>query len=175
MSWYNPIPEANDYHGLMTMSYEDNFFLSNFHRDWYRYRKRTEWRKIQVEIDPTGEVGDFPSFQGHDLVFTEKSWKIMQPLINDVVEILPLSCTDGCEYKLIKILDIIDCLDYSKSVYEDAIGGFVTVESYVFHEEAIKDKHIFWFSKGHHAVVSERFKDVVEEHQLKGLDFRWLC
>lgn len=175
MNWYRPIPKADDYYGLLSLSREDNFFLVNFHKDWYRYQKSTQWREIRVEIDPVGKVGDFPSFQGRDIVFTEKSWSIMQPLIANAVEPLPLFCTDGHQYTLIKIIDLVDCLDYSKSIYEDAVGGFLRVKYYVFKEKMIDNKNIFWLKKAHHPVVSQRFKDTVDKHHLQGIEFRKLC
>ncbi|GBE91136.1 imm11 family protein [Nostoc cycadae] len=175
MNWYRPIIEADDYDGLVCINREDAVFVSNFNKDWYRYKKNVEWKTIIVETYSEEQVGDFPSFLAQELVFNERSWQIIQPLITNSVEPLPLICKDRTQYITIKILDLVDCLDYSQSVYRQSAGGFIQIDLYVFHEAMIASKDIFWLSKAYHAVVSQKFKDIVEENKLKGLSFRKLC
>jgi hypothetical protein len=176
MNWYRPIADSDKYDGLVCVNREDAVFIANFNRDWYRYRKKNEWKNIFVEIAPEEGVGDFPSFLAQCIVFNEKSWKLLQALIADAIEPLPLISTDGNQYITIKVLDLVDCLDYSQSVYRQSAGGFIQVSSYVFQQEDnIVGKHIFWLPKAYHAVVSEEFKNLVEQNQLKGLIFKQLC
>ncbi|WP_422665606.1 imm11 family protein [Anabaena sp. PCC 7938] len=120
-----------------------------------------------------GQAGDFPSFIGHHLVCTKRAWQLIQPIITNSVELLPLTCREA-QYFVIKINDLVDPLDYSKSIYEDGFGGLIKVKSYVFNDEIIKNKHMFWFSRGYLTVVSETFKTFVEDHHLKSLIFRQL-
>jgi hypothetical protein len=174
MNWYRPIIEADDYDGLACINREDNVFVSNFNRDWYRYQKNVEWKRILVEIYSEGQAGDFPSFLAQELVFNERAWQIIQPLIANSVEPLPLVGTDGKQYITVKVIDILDCLDYSQSVYRQSAGGFIQVDSYVFQEDSIVGKNIFWLPKAYHVVVSQNFKDVIEDNKLEGLSFRKL-
>src|SRR5438045_3641668 len=76
----------------------------------------TGWRPIRVNVDATaGGAGDFPSLQeGAVPVFSERALDALGPLIQGRIEALPIVHPNG-QYFLINVLDIVDCLDESRS------------------------------------------------------------
>lgn len=170
MSFYIPKPMSNEYDNLRCLDSEDAVLFSSFMKNHYRHRLISTWVPINVQIEPMEKPGDFPSFIARHLVFTQKSWQIMYPLIANSVEPLELnSATD--KYTVIKIVDIVDCLDYSKSIYRRSGGGILLIDSYVFNEDLIRAKNIFWLPEAYQTIVSETFKNCVESNGLEGLVF----
>lgn len=161
---------SDEYDNLRCVNPEDAVVFSSFMKNHYRHRLSSTWLPINVQIEPVGKPGDFPSFIARHLVFTKKSWGIMYPLIASSVEPLELNSVAD-RYTVIKIVDIIDCLDYSRSTYRRSAGGILLIDSYVFNEDAVEAKNIFWLPEAYQTIVSETFKKCVENNGLEGLVF----
>jgi hypothetical protein len=107
------------------------------------------------------------------LVYIDKAWQILAPLLQDYVKLLPLQCESG-NYIILKP-QIIDCLDRSLTVIKrfDDSDHVMHVVSYAFKTEIIKDKHFFTIPEAFaYNFVSQTFKDCVEANGLEGLIFR---
>jgi hypothetical protein len=170
MNFYMPRPMANEYDNLRCVNPEDAVLFSSFMKNHYRHQQKNVWNPIDVKVEPIGKHGDFPSFISCHLVFTDKSWEIVYPLIASSIEPLILNSTEGA-YTTIKIVDIVDCLDYSRSTYKRSAGGILLIDSYIFKEELVKEKNIFWLPEAYQTIVSDTFKDCVESSGLEGLAF----
>lgn len=138
---------------------------------WTPIPVRNLFKEDEGEFPKT--AGDFPSLSGSIPVVSEKAWQILSAYIKNEVEALPLITKTG-SYFALNVLDIVDGLDKEKSEISYRSSGRVSrVFKYVFHEEKIKGKYMFKIpeTKGLEVYVSEEFKKLIEENNLKGLDF----
>ena len=100
------------------------------------------------------------------------------PLISENVEILPLAFDEG-EYFGVNTTTVLEALDYEKSEYRTYSDGkrIMLIEEYVFIEAKVKDVPIFKIvdERTRYDFVSESFKEIVEENELKGfkLELVW--
>jgi hypothetical protein len=174
MYFYRPKPLADSYDNLAISQDADRKWFIEFRRQYYLNDITNPWRSIMTEVIPMDRTGDFPSFVGLNLVFSERAWNYLEDLISDSVEALPMETITGEIFFYIKVLEKIDCIDYSKSIWRKNSSGLIMVESYVFQEDLIRNKNIFWLPCNNHFIVSELFKDKVERLSLEGLHFEKL-
>ncbi|WP_442939387.1 imm11 family protein [Nostoc sp.] len=76
---------------------------------------------------------------------------------------------------MLKVINIIDCLDRSKAdlFISETSGRVLRIEKHAFKEELIQYQHFFVVPECKFGIlVSQKFKDLVEESQLKGLKFK---
>jgi hypothetical protein len=174
--WYRPIPDPDTF---------DSLSLRNPERDiprylelvaqHYRFQEKIYWNQLNVSINSENNPGDFPAFIAtSDLVLTQRSWEALKYLIKRDIKLTVLR-TEKEDFYWLKIMSIIDALDYEKARYHNRTAEKIGVESYVFKEDIITGKHIFYLPRASHPVVSQTFKDMVERFELKGLVFRHLC
>ncbi len=175
MNLYHPIPDSDTYDCLNYINPKDWKMLAYFlgYEQYYDDTFPHVWRPIVVEIERRSKSSDFPSLSGHDLIFSEKAWQILQPLIEKSVELLPLKCDSG-HYSVIKVVDVVDCLDYSRAKLKrfSSSGRVMKIESYAFKDECIGDRNIFQLPEPKTILVSQAFKDCIEKNGLKGLIFQ---
>lgn len=91
------------------------------------------------------------------------------------MEALSLETITGELFFYIKVLERLDCLDYSRSTWTQNPSGLVMVNSYVFQENLVKNKNIFWLPCVNHFIVSQLFKERVERCLLEGLSFEQIA
>lgn len=137
------------------------------------------WRPVPVEISSVDKLpGDCPYLTAGIPVFSKRALHALLPLIKDEIEVLPLDCPSG-EYFIASVLNILDCLDISRSEIErfEATGNIKRIINHVFDPKCIGEHHIFRIPERRlsQVFVTDRFKEVVEEHQLSGMRFeeRW--
>jgi hypothetical protein len=121
-------------------------------------------------------LGDFPSlFGGVPPVFSKRAIEILNPLIADSTEILPLMGLEG-EFSVVNVIDVVDCLDHQRSEYIrfESSGRIMHIEHYVFKKDYLKNKHIFRIPEEvvSAVFVSDAFKTLVEQNRLEGLIFK---
>lgn len=175
MKIYHTKPNANNYDNLVAVNEEDEILLLHFLGDLHWYKLPESWQSIRVDF--YGEIkqrGDFPSIAALHLTFSEKALRILQPIMGESVELLPVMCTNGERYFVIKIVDVVDCLDYSRAVVRrNSHSGRVSViDSFAFKDGCIGDRNIFRLPELNQALVSQAFKDCVENNGLEGLKFK---
>jgi hypothetical protein len=174
MHFYIPKPLANSYDNLSISASEDIKWFIEYRRQYYLNNISSHWRSISTEVIQMGKSGDFPSFVGLNLVFSERVWNYLEDIIIGSVEALPIETSAGECFFYIKVLEKLDCLDYSKSIWRKNPSGLIMVNSYVFQEDLIKDKNIFWLPCNNQFFVSNLFKERVEKLSLEGLYFEQL-
>ena len=131
--------------------------------------------KYKDEIDKP--IGDVFSVEVSSFILNEKSYKILYPYIKNEAQIFKVKCENDNLY-VVNITNIIDCLDYNKSEIKrfPSSGRVMRVVKYVFKIEKLKNTIIFKlpeFPKGI-SYVTESFKNVVEENNIKGFKFKEL-
>lgn len=134
----------------------------------------SSWIPIDVYIEPGEKPGEFPSLPGGiPLVFSERALRALEPLISTSIEALSLGC-EAAKLYAINILDIVDCLDYSRAHltrFSDS-GKIMRIEKFAFYDECVKGHHIFKIPELKVPIfVSDAFKRTVDNHHLEGLIF----
>lgn len=134
-----------------------------------------KWNPIKVkrmEPEKRLELGDAPGCTFP--VFSKKAIKCLEPLIRNNVEILPLDFDEG-EYFGINVTTVLDAIDYEKTVYKTFRDGkrILAFKKYAFIPEVVMNTPIFKISdeKTRYAFVSDEFKQIVENNDLKGFKF----
>ncbi len=131
--------------------------------------------KYKDEIDKP--IGDVFSVEVSSFILNERSYKILYPYIKNEVQIFKIKSENDNLY-VVNITNIIDCLDYDKSKIKrfPSSGRVMRVIKYAFKIEKLKNATIFKlpdFPKGI-SYVTEEFKKVVEENNIKGFKFKEL-
>jgi len=85
---------------------------------------------------------------------------------------------NGTIFYVINVTDLIDCLDYDNSEIKrfPSSGRVMRVIKYVFKIEKLRNTTIFKLPEFPKAIsyVTEEFKNVVEENNIKGFKFKEL-
>ncbi|MEH1824162.1 MAG: DUF1629 domain-containing protein [Nostoc sp.] len=178
MNIYIPIPDSDNYDGFYPLNQEYAHGILSRFLNFAMYQdieEKSEWIPLPVGIKPfSTKRGDFLGVVAWTFACNNKAWKILEPLIGDSVKLLPLQCDEG-EFNILKVINIIDCLDRSKAdlfIFEET-GRVLRIEKHAFKEELIQDQHFFAVPECKFGIlVSQKFKDLVEESQLKGLKFK---
>ena len=176
---YQPIPNINIYDSLeLVDDISDEEILDILHFLGYPHRldrPPKEWRPPLVKIKPGQKPGDFPSFIGYHLVFSERAFNLLYPLMEGSIIPLKILCISGEKYITVRVIKLLDCLDHSLSEIDRFENGKLRdVKTYTFKHKIIGDSNIFRLPEHHRILVAQKFKDWVERHELEGLIFRLL-
>lgn len=115
----------------------------------------------------------------HQLLFVDElALNVLSNILaHSYVEVLPIICKEKNLYA-INILDVFNCqeiLDMDKTKFNYFKSGrIMCVEKYAFISECIKDKDIIMINEWKKIVVSDYFKNTVEENNLIGVEFELL-
>lgn len=131
--------------------------------------------KYKDEIDKP--IGDVFSVEISSFILNEKSYKVLYPYLKNHSQVFKIK-SDNKIFYVVNVTDIIDCLDYEKSELKcfPSSGRVMRVIKYVFKIEKLKNTTIFKlpeFPKGI-SYVTENFKNIVEENNIKGFKFKEL-
>jgi len=141
---------------------------------------RDKWKDIPTQLFTEEHMnldGDFPYFlYGGVLVCSARAWDHLKSLISNEVEHFQLNCvncTDRSFYAL-NVLNVIDCLDYSRSKIDHfKTGRIKSIQNMTFLPNCYRSTNIFkipeWILSD--VFVTQEFKATVEHNNLKGLIF----
>ena len=145
------------------------------------WKGRWQSPKIRFQREDI-DLGDYPAplirgsnFPGFYMLpaWDAKAIALLDPLVGDAVEYLPLDCDEG-EFWLVNVLDVADCLDWEQSelTYFDD-GGLKGIGRYVFKPNCLEGHHMFRTPEHKYSriFVSDEFKSLVENSDLVGLRF----
>jgi hypothetical protein len=146
MNVYYPLPDSDTYDCLNVVNPGDPknlMYFLGYPAAQHFEGMPSSWKPISVEIEPRKKSGHFPSLSGHTLVVSEEAWKILQLLIGNSVQLLPLNCSSG-NYTIIQIVDVVDCLDYTRAGVRRyrSSGRVMAIDSYAFKENCIGERAI---------------------------------
>ncbi|HEY2493699.1 MAG TPA: DUF1629 domain-containing protein [Paenibacillus sp.] len=132
------------------------------------------WLPVELQTLESKIFNDFLDFVSGKPVVSEKVTQILKPYTAHEVEFLPL-VHDGLDICLINVTNILDCVDWQKSKvkwfkekyflgFDKLVFDFARIpeNTYMFKIEELAEGTIF---------VTELFRELIEEHQLLGLDF----
>lgn len=170
MNVYEYLPDSNNFECLE--------FASKYDRTLDKFglgvRLRENWKPIPAKIDDSvGGPSDFPSVLWDFPVCSLRAWTILEPLIGESVEALPLKCRDRSLFAL-NVLAVVDCLDQEKCEFKYySSGKIMRVARFVFRSDPAEKHHIFSIPETSGSVfVSEQFCETVNKEKLKGLEFK---
>jgi hypothetical protein len=181
MNIYLPYPESDDYDRF---TFEDNDEARKILSLFFDYQKDPNvllnrvWKPFSVEMySPHRKKctrGDFLAISARSIVCNLQVWEIIEPLIGKHVQLLDIMYNDDVYY-ILKVTTIIDCLDYSRAevLRSSKTGRVLYVKKYAFKEELIHSSVLFVIPEMESSnIVTQAFKDFIEEHNLKGLGFQ---
>ena len=178
MNIYLPYPNVDSYDSIHPVNMrEGHDYLDRFlnHGKYQNINEESEYIPVQSCIHSfETKRGNFLGAGGNTLACDIHTWNILQPIVEDRVKLFPLNCGDK-EYIILKVTNIIDCLDYSKAdVFRfQETGRVLHINKYAFKKELIRGEHLFAIpEKKFGILVSQEFKNYVEKHDLKGLLFQ---
>ena len=147
--------------------------------EWCSFDGRSKaegWKPMLVEEEEgTQEMGNTPGF--FMPIFDKKAVDISKDFLQDKAEILPLEFEGKIdEYYLINVTEVLDCIDYEKSIYErySEGGRIMCFDNYAFIEEKVKGKHIFKIVDEplSYCFISDEFRERIINSDLVGFDIR---
>lgn len=136
--------------------------------------KIDDWEPIKLETLYKKNYDDFPNYALGKPIVSEKVKQILAPFVESEVEFLPL-IHDEMILFVMNVTNILDCVDWQRSdvkwsKYRNFLGfnklkidfSKIPNDTYLFKvKETAKTK----------VYVIEAFKELIEQHQLKGLNF----
>ena len=161
--------------GLGTRPLMGDQFEEIFHRNG---PLASRWKPIRVLVldDEPLEAGDFPVLYDYPRlpVFSQRAWDVLSGRIACRWEALPIIHPSKKPFYLIHVMEVLDCVDHARSeieYYDD--GRVASIERYCLKPELLVGKHIFRtpVASGSYLLVDDVFREAVESHKLKGLDF----
>ncbi|WP_059042048.1 imm11 family protein [Paenibacillus rubinfantis] len=132
------------------------------------------WSPTKVETVSKKNFHDFPIYLSSKPVVSARVKKVIEPFVKDEVEFLPLLHEEINLY-MINVTNVLDCVDWERSdvqTYKD--GSLAGFNKLVFDFTKIPEgTYIFKFKERASTLVfvTELFKNLVESHKFKGLDF----
>lgn len=137
----------------------------------------TNWNPIEINVsNKRKENSDYP-FGLSCPVLSKRAIDILNDLIHPPTEFLPL-ISDNMEYFILNTLNLVDCLNDSKSVPEQFYGIIVDYEKFSFILDKVKGQHLFKLkipntnrTLKNRVFVSDFFKETVLKNNLKGFKF----
>jgi hypothetical protein len=168
---YELVPEMESFDDFVLEHDDDHdVFLDGFRGE----PMAAEWRRIPMaRLERAGAtlgVPDFPLIPGPVRAIGPRAAQLLDPLIVDHVELLPLETEVG-EYYAINVLTILDVLDEERSEGDwFAPGRGIVIRKWVLREGEVDLPPIFKIPQEHRTYITEEFVDAVREHGLTGLD-----
>ncbi|MEG6591326.1 imm11 family protein [Paenibacillus barengoltzii] len=136
--------------------------------------KLAEWTPIKVKTISKKSYRDFPDYRIGKPVISARVKEVIEPFVRTEVEFLPLM-HEELDLYMVNVTNVLDCVDWKRSDFESFEDGTLAgFNKLVFDFTKIpKWTYIFKFKERAttRVYVTEAFKDLIESHKFKGLDF----
>lgn len=178
MKVYEIIPDVNNY---QTLNFDDEGINKLDVLQFDGTSRKNNWPQIkQLYIySPRDKEGDFFTIGG-PLVFNQKAYKIIHPILEPYCEWLPLNL-DGESLYVLNLLLLSNCLNKEKSKIEYIGNILYMIHEYSFYPDKMPPVSVFRLQlmPMHHRLFTyegvlpkeKEFKYLVESNQLEGLIF----
>lgn len=143
---------------------------------------KTDWKKLifEFQLDEGYEYTDYLANVYGWFVVSEEFIELTNNIMMDSIQYLDIEIKDVLSdetiqgYKVGNIIDVVDALDLSHSLYDELEidnKKIILVKKYAL-MNSVKEHHIFKL-KGYEIpiFVSELVKKLIEKNKLKGFDF----
>lgn len=136
-----------------------------------------KWGEVQVETYQKRKPADCTGIGNNIPIFGERAAQVLDTLLADQAELLPLQHPDKTLYA-INVIRVVDALDHERSEIEWLAGRPLAkkIHKYVFKPQALEGCTIFKIPerKSLRVFVTDAFKEAVEANKLKGFSFELL-
>ncbi|MGO4530030.1 DUF1629 domain-containing protein [Paenibacillus sp. 2TAF8] len=158
----------------MDINLEDSSSKHLLNSDFNGDRLRGFWSPVKVITLNKRSYHDFPDFILGKLIVTGEVKDALIPLIQSHVEFLELM-HDSLDLYVVNVITILDCVDWKRSdVMYTSKGRFSRFNTIFFDVSKIRPGTAIFKLKetaSHQIYVTEEFKELVNQHKFKGLDF----
>ncbi|MEK4850172.1 DUF1629 domain-containing protein [Paenibacillus sp. FSL H7-0756] len=164
-------------HSTTTTLFLENYNELSLHtirEDFQGQKLLGKWEPVKIQTYKKRKFNEFPYLIDEKPIVSYKAMNILMPYISTEVEFLPL-IHDELDIFMINVINILDCVDWQKSkakwLQEKYFMGF---DKLVFDYTKIPEQTYLFKIKEQatsKVYVTELFKELIEEHQLPGLDF----
>ncbi len=171
-----------DFAGIEVSDLPDGGMVKQLH--WEDWPRASSWSPLAItdvsDAEEDGrklEPGDFPGLSNYcELpVFSVRAWEVLSRHIDCHWEALPLAPPAWTQFYLIHVMETIDCVDLDRSeLYRRPSGCVGRIERFSLKHDNLEGKHIFKTPEGSglDLLVDDVFREIVQQHGLKGLNFR---
>src|SRR5262245_6739499 len=132
------------------------------------------WRPLNLRIVPGQRSGDFYGFNTHPIV-TPRTWEVIQSVVGQSVEALPVHVVNGGPLLLLNVLDRVPLAVGAETSWQGMSGFATLIHRFVFREGDLLGKVIFRVTgegvRYDHCIVAEPFKEAVLARGLVGAEF----
>jgi hypothetical protein len=178
---YSHITDSDNFADIQVSNLPDSTDVGRV--QWEDWPRASSWSPLaiteiyDVEDGRKQEFGDFPGLMNFCRVpvFSARAWEILSRRIDCRWEALPLVRPDGLQLYLIHVMETIDCVDLDRSeVTRYSPGRVMQIERFCLKPEKLEEKHIFKTPEGSglDLLVDDVFREIVQQHGLRGLEFR---
>lgn len=152
--------------------------------DFSAKQTQINWKPIRVVLyqpeDRPCKLGDFSSFGGGTNqfpLFSDRAWRITEPLISANVQRLPLETDTSEPFYALNVQKMTDCINYERSKIEQSDTSKRSIKKInplVLKQKPLQDSSIFHIQDFEVAgfFVSDEVKQAIEQHHLGGLIFK---
>ncbi|MGH1327856.1 imm11 family protein [Bacillus pretiosus] len=170
---------TDNYEAFQLLNYEEDkkYFKTSFNS---MVSLSDSWTPKFIAVIDEGKSSDSPIFWGKSgvQIISEKAKQVLEPLIGDNVEFLPLLRNSTSEvYYLVHVLNVLDAIDGDKAIFKKLITGLIVgCKKFAFDFNIVQNEMIFKVyinGKIHPTVVfiSDELKALIEQSDLKGFEF----
>ncbi len=181
--WLNGILENLLFDGFVFEDDDEGQISDVFYPENIRTVKRN-WTapKLADRWSPPAVFGnvhvwnDYPCFDRNIPVFSRRAFEILEPLIADCGEPLPLPVSAG-DFLIFNVTRVVDAINREKSEFEwtggkegpSDLGMPMSIERYEFFATELSDVPMFKVPEDPTCIfVNQAFFDRVEKHKLQG-------
>ncbi|EOO22643.1 MULTISPECIES: imm11 family protein [Bacillus cereus group] len=170
---------TDDYETFQLLNYEEDkkYFKTSFNS---MVSLSDSWTPKFIEVTDEGKSSDSPIFLGKSgvQIISEKAKNVLESIVGDNVEFLPLIHKQtNKQYYAMHVLRVLEALDTNKTIFDKLSSGLIIgCKKFVFIPYVVQDEPIFKLNingKVHpnYLLVSDQFKNVILESELKGFQF----
>lgn len=161
----------------LTLADADNEKWIEFGNKFEGKSLKDNWIPLKLKLIEHGgklKKGDMPYLSPGVPILSIKAINALNEYLVKNTEILPIDFSDA-DYKLINVINLLDGIDYKKSVveYYSDKKRIMAFDKYSFILEKVENQHIFKILEQPRAdvFVSDEFRNKVIESDLKGFKF----
>lgn len=135
-----------------------------------------DWPMVEMKTIQQGKKSDAPYCSPKIPVFTQKVIEVLNDLLDNCAEYLPLIHSDYTgqdQLYAVNVLDLRDCIDHDKSQRKifstGKMGGFI---KYAFKPDVVQDAHMFKINDlPFIEFYSDEFREKALRNNLRGFRF----
>lgn len=142
---------------------------------------RCDWRELNLKwvidkkSDSKKKIPDISRSIAVDLIFNEKNLDIIYPIEKKNCELLPMGNLDGERYLALHCITYLNVFDEGRAIFRrPGVPPWSYHVDFAFKNIDLNEHYIFLCGPKNQlpaTIYTQKFKDLIERHHLKGLEF----